>query len=805
MTTRPAKAGEAAESALDRLVHLACTALGTPMGLVSILGEQTTAFCAVVGTDLQELPTEVSVTRALVEMGSDAVLVIGDALNDPRFCRHPMVTGPEAIRFYAGATVRRRDGVAVGAIGVMDRVPRDGLTPDQMVTLKRLAALSGDLVDQMMVEQTQAEQLQMLQLAESMAGVGHWRWDVTTNRVNWSDEVYRIHALDRASFDPSLDSAVGAYHPEDQVRLNALIEHSLATGEGYDFELRIIRADGAERITRAKAVCETDGTGRVRAMFGVFQDVTEDVQAQAAVTASEARYRLLADNATDIIATYSLDGRFGYVSPSVEVATGYRPEELIGRPVTDFLYPDDVPSVLNAFQTLSRAGSEVVSARIAYRARRKNGSLVWLEAHPRLLRDADGQPIEFHDVTRDITHTKALEEQLTLARDKAEAGARVKSEFLANMSHELRTPLTSVIGFSGLLQSSKALPQAERLYADRIATSSEALLSVINDILDYSKLEADAVELDPQPFDPRELAESAASIVEDQCAKKGLALVVAVADDLPETLMGDANRLRQVLLNFLSNAVKFTAKGQITLTVGGAATSEGWRLKAQVRDSGIGIAADKIDALFERFAQADASTTRNYGGTGLGLSISRRLIEMMGGEIGAESQAGEGSTFWFEASLPLAHAEWTDLAEIEPVAMPTGARLLMADDTAANRELVTVMLGGFGLTVDTASDGAEAVEAVRSRDYDLVLMDVHMPVMDGLAATRAIRALGGAAARVPIIALTANVQAENVRSCLEAGMDDHVAKPIQVADLVAAIGRQLSPASDMEFGVRHGV
>ena len=188
MTTRPAKAGEAAESALDRLVHLACTALGTPMGLVSILGEQTTAFCAVVGTDIQEVPTEVSVTRALVDQGCEAVLVIGDALNDPRFRDHPMVTGPEAIRFYAGATVCRRDGVAVGSIGVMDRVPRDGLSPDQMTTLKRLAALSGDLVDQMLIERAQAEQLQMLKLAESMAGVGNWHWDVEANVVTWSQE-----------------------------------------------------------------------------------------------------------------------------------------------------------------------------------------------------------------------------------------------------------------------------------------------------------------------------------------------------------------------------------------------------------------------------------------------------------------------------------------------------------------------------------------------------------------------------------------------------------------------------------------
>lgn len=802
MTTRPAKAGEAAESALDRLVHLACTALGTPMGLVSILGEQTTAFCSVVGIAVREVPTEVSVTRALIDRGHDAVLVVGDALEHPTFRHHPMVTGPEAIRFYAGATVRRSDGVAVGAIGVMDRVPRDGLTPDQMTTLKRLAALSGDLVDQMGIERAQAEQLQMLGLAESMAGVGNWHWDVEANVVTWSPEVYRIHAVTPETFNPSLDSAVGAYHPEDQIRLQGMIGHALATGEGYEGQFRIRRSDGAERIVRAKAECERTATGQVKALFGVFQDVTEQQRTLQRVQKSETNYKLLAENMGDVITRIQPGGHSNYISPAIESLLGYTARDMASRTAQDFVHPEDRAKVL-AVIIRGMAGER--SQRLQHRAVHKDGRTVWVESHFQAVPDEAGGVRELVAVIRDVTDRKALEDQLIEARDTAEAGARAKSEFLANMSHELRTPLTSVIGFSGLLQASEALPKAERLYADRIATASEALLSVINDILDYSKLEADAVELDPQPFDPRELADGAASIVEDQCARKGLDLVVAVADDLPESLMGDGNRLRQVLLNFLSNAVKFTARGQITLTVGGAATRDGWRLKAQVRDSGIGIAADKIDALFERFAQADASTTRTYGGTGLGLSISRRLIEMMGGEIGVESQAGEGSTFWFEATLPLADAGRTGLMQIEPDAVPQGVRVLMVDDTAANRELVGVILSGLGLTVETACDGAEAVEAVRSGDYDMVLMDVHMPVMDGLVATRAIRALDGAAARVPIVALTANVQAENVRTCLEAGMDDHVAKPIQVADLVAAIGRQLSPASDMEFGVRHGV
>jgi CheY-like chemotaxis protein len=355
------------------------------------------------------------------------------------------------------------------------------------------------------------------------------------------------------------------------------------------------------------------------------------------------------------------------------------------------------------------------------------------------------------------------------------------------MSHELRTPLTSVIGFSGLLQQSAALPEAERRYADRIATASEALLGVINDILDYSKLEAEAVSLEPRAFDPKAMAEAAAALIEGQCEAKGLTLAIALDPAVPEALTGDEGRLRQVTLNFLSNAVKFTATGGIRLEIG-------WidgRLRIAVSDTGIGVPAGKMDGLFERFSQADTSTTRVYGGTGLGLSISRRLIEMMGGAIGAESRPGEGSTFWFE--VPLSPAEAVDAVPGGGTETPSprGLRILMADDAAANRELVTAMLGAMGASVETVVDGAEAVEAARDGGYDLILMDVHMPVLDGLGATRAIRRFEGAAGRTPIIALTANVQPEQVERCREAGMDDHVGKPIQVAELLRAIAARL--------------
>ena len=470
---------------------------------------------------------------------------------------------------------------------------------------------------------------------------------------------------------------------------------------------------------------------------------------------------------------------------------GYRPEELVGKSIWDFIHPEDIGGLRTAFAAYLKAGPGAPSPRVPYRGVSKDGRAVWLEAHPKAIRDAEGRPLEFQDVVRDVSETKALEDELIASRDVAEAGARAKSEFLANMSHELRTPLTSVIGFSGLLQESRNLPEAERKYADRIATGSEALLSVINDILDYSKLEADAVDLDPQAFDPRAMAEGAVALVEAQCQAKGLRLEAAVDASVPGALMGDEGRLRQVTLNFLSNAVKFTTSGTVRLAV----TVAGGRLRVLVKDSGIGISPDKIDALFDRFTQADASTTRVYGGTGLGLAISRRLIEMMGGEIGAESRPGEGSTFWFE--VPVCEAvEAVEATGEGDLAVDAGLRILMADDAAPNRELVTAILGGLGLALDTVCNGAEAVEAARTGTYDLILMDVHMPVMDGLDATRAIRAISGPVGRTPIIALTANVQPEQVARCREAGMDGHVGKPIQISELLTALATVNAGAED---------
>ncbi len=792
-TTKSIEALDAPAGPFHRLVDLAATMFDCRAAVVTLLTPTEAIIRSNAGLCSTRTPRENSLAPLVTAMGRGAVLVIPDTTLDPRVNGHPIVTGHANLRFFAAATVCGPDGSPIGALSVLHDHSLPMPSDREQEQLKLLAGMAEDIIAGIEAARIRDERLETLRLVEQMSGVGHWRLERNTGVVEWSDEVYRIHGVERDSFHPNLDSALDFYVEGDRQALTGMIQRGLEDGEGYLAKLQIVRPDGEERRILTHAETEVDETGRVVAMFGVFQDVTEQEKVLARSRRDEGRYRLLAENIGDVITRVKMDGSSKYISPAIQQLLGWTFEEMSGQS-TDYVHPEDRHLVLKAIGEAVKTGTPT---RLEHRAVHRKGHTIWVECTFKALKDENGHVDDVVVVIRDMTQRRVLEDQVIEAKERAEKAAQAKSEFLANMSHELRTPLTSVIGFSGLLQGSEALPAEERTYVERIATASEALLGVINDILDYSKLEANAIEMDPEPFQVAALVDGAAAIVEGQCQAKGLSLKVVADAAMPEVLTGDAGRLRQVMLNFLSNAVKFTGKGGVTLRVGGAPDPDGrWRLRVAVTDTGIGIPAEKIEVLFGRFSQADASTTRVYGGTGLGLAISRRLIEIMGGEIGVDSKPGEGATFWFETPL-IQGGSAAGLAggedEMAASGGLAGGRILMADDAPGNRELVSAILRGLGLEIDMVCDGAEAVQAMQTGSYDLVLMDVHMPVMDGLTATREIRRMqAGSGHRTPILALTANVQADQVARCLDSGMDGHLAKPIQIPELAGALAHWLA-------------
>ena len=637
-------------------------------------------------------------------------------------------------------------------------------------------------------------------MAEEVAGIGNWSIDVKSGAVHWSDGVFRIFGLDPKDGVPPLDVLLEMYDPADRGYVRHMIGRAVREGLSYTDETKVTRRDGAIRHIKASVGSERNADGDVVTVFGIMIDVTEARLREDALRESEARYRMLTDQATDIIVRYDTAGVIEFASPSI-AQLGFQPEDMVGQNIVELAQPQWKEQAQASVEHLGRGLMFREAENATFRARKADGDWIWLEGSPAAIRNDAGDLIGVMTVLRDVSARRAIEDELRRKRAEAEAAARAKSEFLANMSHEIRTPLTGVIGFAGLLSRMPDLSEKAQAYAKRITTGGQALLFLVNDILDFSRLEAGQIELNPQPVDLKALLEDTIELVRHEAEAKHLDLNLRLAQGLPSAVLADGERLRQVLLNLIGNAIKFTVEGSVVVEAGPIADG-GDMLRFTVKDTGVGIPADYKDRLFQRFSQVDTSNTRRFGGAGLGLAISKGLVELMGGDIGADSIEDQGSTFWFTLRAPVADIDAPEEHRVEDGVDIAPLRILVVDDVAGKRELVTSLLSAFELQLTEAANGAEAVEAARRDPFDLILMDLQMPVLDGLAATRAIRANSALNTATPILAVSANVMSPQVEACMAAGMNDHIAKPIDLQSLLKKIAQWTSPTTERPLNAK---
>ena len=756
------------EPAFDALARAAAGLCDVPIALVSLVDDCRQWFKARFGLEATETPRDVAFCAHAI-IAPESPLVVTDARLDARFNDNPTVHGAPNVVFYVGVPLRdRHSGLPLGTLCVIDHQPRT-LAPRVLAALVDLAQVAETLLsNRRQVRLLQADQARLdATLAASPVGIYITLPDGYCDYVNlaWC----RIAGLDAGR---ALGHGwVQAIHPDDRERVANAWQQAAQRREPFQSQHRFLHADGTVVTAEVRAAEITQG-GRLLGYVGMAEDVTEREALTASALRAEQRWLFALEGADHGVWDWDAVTDTVFFSNAWKRTLGYAPDE-IGTTWAEWdnrIHPEDRERTWAELRRHLAGETEVYSSE--HRLRCRDGSWKWVLDRGRvMLRDAAGRPLRAVGTHTDLTVRLAAEQVLRNACDAAEAGARAKADFLATMSHEIRTPLNGVIGMLELLLATD-LSAEQRDYGLEARTSGRALLSLLGDILDFSKLDAGRIALEGVPCQVQAIADEALTMVAEQATTRGLELFLTMAPGLPPWLLTDPGRLRQIMLNLVGNAVKFTAQGEIEVSLGGHAVGDRWQLELTVRDTGIGMDAAAVAQLFTPFTQADASTTRRFGGTGLGLAISRRLARMMGGDLTVGSSSPAGTSFVLRLDLPMAPPP----AEARVHRLPPGTRILVVDPHAGTGTAAVALLRQCGATAELCADVASASARLAEGGWQATLAAGNL----GLATLRLLKGTG----RPPLVLAATRAQRALVPDGVAAAM---VLRPLSRSPLLAAL------------------
>jgi signal transduction histidine kinase/ActR/RegA family two-component response regulator len=639
-----------------------------------------------------------------------------------------------------------------------------------------------------------------------LAKIGEWELNLTDNSIYWSDEVCKIHEVP-LGFIPTLQAAIDFYDEESLPIIKKAVSEAMEFGKSYDIELSIITAKGKTKYVRSFGDTKKDLDGKVICVYGAFQDISETKGTQKLLEQAQE----IVDNIQIGLHLYKLEDldddstlRLIFANPASEEITELKLDDIIGKTI-DEAFPDlralNIPQryadivrekTVKSFEDIYYEDSQLPKAAYSVKAFSLPDNCVCV-------------------AFEDITLRKKTEIEIIKAKEQAETSNIAKSQFLANMSHEIRTPMNGIMGFLDLLLNYTSLSEEQTDFVKEAKNASDNLLQLINDILDISKIEADKMKIENISFNLGATVESSVSLFVPKINEKNLEIHILIKPNVPEKVIGDPAKLRQILNNLISNAVKFTHDGEITINIETVSCNlnNKVKIKFEIKDTGIGIATDSISRIFDPFTQADGTTTRKYGGTGLGLAIVKKLITLMEGEISVESNVNRGTTFSFYAIFDKVEdisdkkAPWMEKDSSNRIPIITKytekekqialkSRILLVEDNDINIKVITSMLESKDFICEIACNGIEALEAYLKKDFDIVLMDCQLPIMDGYEATQKIRITEGNKKHTPIIAITANAMSGDMEKCISAGMDEYISKPINYNLLFEIIEKYLN-------------